>query len=330
VLKVAGTLGASLVGTAATAGSVSADITRTEGDGYERWSVSGGTVYDLSDGETLENVVIDQTADGASLCLRSRNKTEWTVRNVGFVGSGEAGDGSNRFQFQVSTSDGGTGVIENVWASGKKRGDQPASKLGGIYVRSSHAGHIDVRHTYIEGFGNNAVYGSAVGKDGGKEGSVGLENCYHRDNTVSQYRIGSPDSFVRNCVGVVDDPDGDRGAYPSGGSRNARGIWAKHFPDQLVENCAFYVSAEDIQPDSAFETRYIGNRSRGETAVLTVRDCTVNVDVPSVRSSTANASVAISSLSADPTVDVIGNGGVPTSPEMAAAGKREMPPELPD
>jgi len=328
-LKLSGGALAAGAASVGTVGSASAfDV--SSGDGYDVWTVSGKEVYDLSDGEDLSNVLVDQTADGACLTIRSRNKTDWTVRNVGFVGVGQAGDGGNRFQFQVSTPSGGHGLIENVWANGKARNGQPATELGGIYVRSSHAGHLDIRHTYIEGFGNNAVYGSAVGKDGGNDGSVAMENCYHRDNTVSQFRIGSPDSTVRNCVGVVNDPDGDRGWYPgTDGNRNARGIWGKHYPDQRIENTSFYISPDDDQPDGVFEARYISDRSHGSEAVVESVGCQLNADAPTLSGSTSNARVNFTDLGESPTVGVIQDGGVPLTPEMAASGDRSMPPTLP-
>src|SRR6056297_2204008 len=146
------------VGAVSSAGIASGEVEVTQENDYEVWTVTGKEVYDLSDGEQLTNVLVDQTADGACLTIRSRNNTGWEVRNVGFVGVGQVGDGGNRFQFQVSTPSGGHGLIENVWANGKERDGQPSTELGGVYVRSSHAGHIDIRHTYVEGFGNNAVY----------------------------------------------------------------------------------------------------------------------------------------------------------------------------
>jgi len=326
-LKTGATAAAGMAGAVNAVGLTTAEREVSSGGEYETWTISGEEVYDLSDGEALENVLIDQTADGANLTIRSQNKSGWEVRNVGFMGSGK--DGDHNFQFQVSAPSGGTGLIENVWANGKERGDQESTELGGIYIRSSHAGHIDIRHTYIEGFGGNGVYASAVGKDGGEDGSVVLENCYHRDNTSSQFRIGSPDSAVRNCVAVVNDPEGKRGSYQGTGNRNARGIWAKHFRDQQFEDCAVYVSPDDVNPGPAFNARYIGVRSHGEKAVAEVSDCDVNEDAPTLTGTTSNAEVNFTNLGESPTVDVIQDGGVPTSPEMAARGEREMPPSLP-
>jgi hypothetical protein len=301
----------------------------SSGKEYETWTITGEEVYDLSDGEVLENILVDQTADGAVLTIRSRNKSGWEVRDIGFMGVGQAGDGSNRFQFQVSTPSGSQGLIENVWANGKARDGQPASELGGIFLRASHAGHIDIRNTYIEGFGNNAAYASNPGKDHGQDGSVALENCYHRDNTVAQFRIGTPNSAVRNSVAVINDPDGKRGPYPGTSDRNARGLWGKHFRDQQCENCAFYVSPDDVNPDGAFEARYIDDRSHGEKAVVEAAECDVNEDAPILTGTTINAEINFTNLGESPTVDVIGDGGVPTSPKMGARGEREMPPSLP-
>ena len=299
-------------------------------DDFEVWEVSGAEVYDLADGEVLENVLIDQTASGAVMTIRASNTNDWVVRNVGFRGMGNRTGGTNAFQFQVSTGADGTGHIENIWMNGKNPDGGRGTELGGIYVRASHAGRIDVRNTYIEGFGNNAVYGSAVGKDAGNEGVVTMENCYHRDNTSTQFRIGSPGSYVRNSVGVVDDPNGDRGPYPgSGDNLNARGIWGKHFRNQRFENCSFYVDPDDYDTGGVFEARFISNRSHGKEAVAKVVDCHVNPGAPRLTGSTSNARIDLTNLGEQPTVSVIENGGVPLSPRMAARGAREMPPELP-
>ena len=327
MLRRFGALAVGGMGVAGLAGVASARIDRSSGPGYEVWTVTDQQTYDLSDGETLSNVLVDQSAPGARLTIRARNTSGWTVKNVGFVGVGQYGD--KEFQFQVSCPSGASGRIEDVWMNGKARGGQSATSLGGIYVRSSHAGHLDVRHTYIEGFGNNACYASAVGKDGGRNGTTTLENCYHRDNTVSQFRIGAPGDRVRNCVGVVDDPKGRRGTYPYFNDQNARGIWGKHFPNQNVENSSFYVSPNDVNPGGAFCARYISGRSHGSDADLDASNCRVNANAPTLTQTTSNAHVSFTNLGHDPTVNVIQGGGVPLSPKMAALGQRQMPPELP-
>lgn len=291
---------------------------------YETWTVTSSEVHELSDGEVVSNVLIDQTHPDGNLTFVARNSTDWEVRNVGFLGTGVKTDNGGSYHFQVSTPSGGNGLIENVWMSGKGENSK-GTRLGGIFLRRSHAGHVDVRHTYIEGFGNNAVYGSNPGQSGGGNGSVTVENAYHRDNTVAQFRIGTPGSVVRNSLAIVNDPEGLRGDYISGNDNfNARGIWARRPNEVDVENCSVYVSPEDIDPDGAFEA--------SNDAVLNVTDCDLNPDAPKVQETASGGEVRINGLGETPTADVIGGGGVPLSPEMAASGEREMPApsELPD
>lgn len=292
-------------------------------------------VYDVADGETFSNVIVDQRAEGACLTIRAADTAGWTIRNVGFLGVGERGGGTNAFQMQVSVPPGESGLIENCYLYGKADGEgAPAdgTQLGGIYARASHAGHIDVRHTYIEGFGNNAAYMSAPGKDNGRDGSTVFENCFHRDNTVSQYRIGTPGSEVRNCVGVVDDPEGLRGPYPGTQNRSARGVWGKHFDGPRVVDSAFVTMPDDVWPSFVFHARYINTeRSHGSAAVLYVDDCDVNPEADRVTGSTEGGTVVTTNIGQEPVVAVIQDGGVPTSPQMAADGLREYPagpPEL--
>jgi len=296
-------------------GRARAGIDRSETDGYDIWTVSGTEVYDLSDGEVLENVLVDQTADGASLTIRSQNKSGWEVRNVGFLGTGN----NNRYpyQFQVSTPSGDTGLIENVWLNGKDNSGGAGTKMGGVFIRGAHGGHIDIRHTYIEGFGNNAVYGSNCHTDnGGNGGTVTIENAFHRDNTISQFRLGTDGSVVRNSVGIVHDPDLDRGEY-FGGGYTARGMWGRWDGEVTIENCLMHIDPDDPNRSYAFET------SRGAT--LNVVDCDVNPDAPTVIGECDNCTVSIDTLGESPTVDVIQDGGVPLSAEMAARGRRDMP-----
>jgi len=113
----------SLAATAGIAGAVNAVGTATAerevslDKEYDTWTISGQKIYDLSDGEVLKNVLVDQTADGASLMIRAQNKSGWEIRNVGFMGSGVADDFA--FQLQVSVPEGGNGLIENAWETGR-------------------------------------------------------------------------------------------------------------------------------------------------------------------------------------------------------------------
>jgi hypothetical protein len=296
-------------------GQARADIESSESDGYDIWTVSGTEIYDLSDGEVLENILVDQTADGASLTIRSQNKSGWEVRNVGFLGTGT--NEQYPYQFQVSAPSGDTGLIENVWLNGKDDSGGAGTGMGGIFLRSAHGGHIDIRHTYIEGFGNNAVYGSNCHPDdGGNGGTVAIENAFHRDNTISQFRLGTDGSVVRNSVGIVNDPDLDRGEY-SDGSHKARGMWSRWDGEVTIENCSIHIDPDD--PD----TSYPFHLTQGAT--LNVVDCDVNPDAPKGIDECGSCTAVIDNFGENPSVDVIQNGGVPLSAEMAASGQRDMP-----
>lgn len=281
--------------------------------------------YDLEDGETFENVLIDQREPLSTYSIRARQKSGWTIRNVGWLGAGY--DGNDHFHTLLSCPSGGSGLVENIYIYGKD--DAPGSvpdgqdRMAGNYIRKPHAGDITFRRSYVEG-SIGGIYGSACGKDGGGNGRLVIENCFHRDNTSYQFRIGTPDSAVRNCVGVVDDPQGLRTPYPGSGSLNARGVWGKHFPDQRVENSSFVMTPRDVNTGGVFEARYITGRSDGRRAQLTANNCDVNADAPVLTGSTSNATVEVNNLGNNPSLAPLG-AGVPTSPEDAANGILSLP-----
>lgn len=288
---------------------------------YETITVAAGEAREhrVGSGETFENKLIDQTADGASFKIIA-NGDDWTIRNVGFKGIGD-----EDALFHISPS--GDGLIENVFMEGW------GTSLGGIFVRAKHSGQLDVRHTHIAGFGNNAVYASGVGKKGHDNGATTFENCYHRDNTVAQFRIGAPGSYIRNCVAIANDPDGRRGTYPGSDTRGSRGIWARHHPDQRVENTTVYVSPDDVSTPDGYVVGYDAAKSNGPHAELTIDNCDVNPDASEkIDARGENERVNVNGLTESPTVEVLQNGGVPLSAEMAARGDRQMPnpPALPD
>jgi len=228
--------GAATVGAVFGVGNASAadlsDVEITQADGYEIWTVPEGesVIVDINDGDTIENVLIDQTASGANLYLSAANNPSgWTIRNVGWLGVGYADNISGwggRFHMTLS----GDGLVENVFIDNRTGSDQTPTEIGGGFVPGHHSGTIEVRNTFIAGCGNNAFYASNSGKNNGGEGAVQFFNCYHRDNTVSQFRVGGPGSLIENCVGVVNDPDGTRGLYPNTSSRRARASGAETCP----------------------------------------------------------------------------------------------------
>lgn len=293
-------------------------------------------IYRLSDGESFENVLIDQTASGSMFALAvEEDANDWAIRNVGWKGVAPSG-GSREFTFLINVR--GDGEIENVFLDQRSRTGGMGSDVGGIWTYSeSHHGHIDCRHNYIAGCGNNASYPSSNGfANRDSTGTVSHFRSYHRDNTVSNFRPGIADSEILECVSVINDPDGTRGPYPASGSQLSRGIWAWHNPDITAENCAFWHDPGDVQPTSPFWATWRSGSpaSGGEHTKLTIRNCEINDSWEAagnalVKPSQPHSSerVVIENLGSEPTVEILGEG-VPTTAEMAAAGERELPPEV--
>jgi hypothetical protein len=326
-LKLAGVAAAGTV--LGAAGTASGEKNVIQKDGYEIWEISGTEVYQLSDGETFENVLIDQSEPGANFYLSAANNpTGWTIRNVGWKGLGTVEDVSGwggLFHMTVS----GDGLIENVFID--NRDADRDTEIGGALLPQHHAGTVTCRNTFIAGCGNNAFYGSNPAKSGGNEGTVEFYNCYHRDNTVSQFRIGAPGCLVQNCVGVVDDPEQTRGTYPNTDSRRARGVWTRNMPGNQVQNSVMHVSADDPDAWANYMVDCI-SKSNSTEAVKNLDSAKGNADAPLLTREVSNgytAKIVGDVQTSDLSVNVIGDGGVPMDPVMAAKGNRKMPPELP-
>ncbi len=285
-------------------------------------------VYELSDGEAFENVLIDQRAEGAMFVITTApGASNWTIRNVGWKGL--APTGSERIQtFLINVA--GDGVIENIFLDQRDHnGGGPGSDVGAIWTYSDrHHGHIECRHNFIAGVGNNGCYDAGDGwAHMESTGTVSHEYSYHRDNTPSNFRPGKTGSVVRNCVAVANDPDGLRGGYPATGSQLTRACWAWHNPDIRLENCAIWWDPADVAPSAPF---WATVRSRSESANCSLRviDCDINASWSEANSlSHGSGDVIFENLGNDPGVGVLGEG-VPLSPEMAARGERALPPEL--
>ncbi len=308
-----------------------------DGHEYQTVSLDPGQqlVYVIEDGERLGDVLVDQTASGAMLSLRvAEDANDWVIENVGWKGL--APSGSNRQEtFLINVR--GNGRIENVFIDQRDHAGRPGSDVGGIWTYSdSHHGHVRCRHNFIAGCGNNACYPSGDGwSQNPASGTVEHYRSYHRDNTVSNFRPGQEDCYVRECVSVVNDPDGTRGGYPSTGSQLSRAIWAWHHPNIYVENTQIWHDPDDVNPAEPFWAT-LRSRSAGNSCELQLVDCDINPSweeagrdlVPrNAGGGTNGRHVDFHGLGYDPDVSVLGEG-VPTTPEMAAAGERNLPPEL--
>ena len=287
--------------------------------------------YEISDGEHFENILIDQTAAGAMFTILVEDEAEdWAIRNVGWKGIAPVDSGDRDHAFLINVR--GTGVIENIFIDQRgHESDTAGSGVGAIWTYSeAHHGHIDCRHNFIAGCGNNACYDSGDGWEHYPgTGTVGHEYSYHRDNTPSNFRPGNPGSYVRHCVSIAHDPDGLRGGYPATGSQLTRACWAWHHEDITMEECAIWWDPDDVQPSSPFWATH-RSASGGDECRLSVIDCDINDSWEAHGNDLIaeyGGTVEIDGLGTDPRIDILGDG-VPVTPEMAARGERTLPPEL--
>jgi hypothetical protein len=215
-LRLTGAAVASAAGVAASGTAAAAN--------YRTVTVSAGETktIQVGSGETFENVLIDQSADGAQAKLVATG-SDWTIRNVGFRGKAVGfGDGSF-YQIMPSVDADSTGVIENVYlGDGCEKVDGETGYAGGIWVQDEHAGTLTVRNCNLQRFSNNGIYASGPGvpEHATGNGPVQVEGCYVADCDIANVRLGTSGSFMKNSVIEVtgEGPQNRNGP-------NRRGFW---------------------------------------------------------------------------------------------------------
>jgi len=186
--------------TAASAAALTSGVTAAED--FRTITVPAGETrsFSLGDGDTLENTLIDITADGAGYRITARGDG-WTIRNVGVRGYFDANVDDPIVAF---CPNGGTGTIENVYL-GDGGYDAPAGPTTGVFVHAYHTGHIDIDRVNAQGWAGNGVYASAPGNHDdhpspGGHGTIHITNSYAADNPTANFRLGTDGSYCENCV----------------------------------------------------------------------------------------------------------------------------------
>ena len=336
-VKLGMTTAAGMAAIGSTAGTAAAESTAeiSGGEAYDTIELSEGEqrVHDISDGETFENVLIDQTAPGSMFAIRvDQGANDWVIRNIGWKGLAPTGSHNRDYTFLIHAR--GDGVIENCFIDQRDHDGGEGSDVGGLWTYSgSHHGHIDCRHNFIAGCGNNASYSSGDGYEhNSATGTIRHYRSYHRDNSVSNFRPGIPGSLVEECVSVANDPAGARGPYPASGTKLCRAFWGWHHADLTMKNSAIWHDPDDVQAAAPFWATHRTN-SAGDYCEVNIIDCDINgswEDAGNVlvgHGGTSTRRVNIDGLGYNPDIAVLGDG-VPTTAEMAAAGLRNLPPEL--
>lgn len=287
-LGAAGAGVASALGVGALAGGASAAD-------YETVTVSSGETenFSLGSGDTLENVLIDVTADGAGVSIRASGDG-WTIRNVGVKGPNNSGP---KKLFVPSVSEGGSALVENFYiGDGTTLSD--GNRQGGVWVNanSPHEGELVFRNVHVADWADNGLYASGHALQvGSGAGSVKIESSYAANNNISNFRLGGEGSYVKNSTIVSDSR-----VSPVPNGRNSRGIWCKDYGNILIENCDISMTG----PDATYAV--LANNG----ASATVRNS--RIDGP------LSGDVTEESVSGDPSTKA--PDGVPMTAEEAASG----------
>lgn len=260
---------------------------------YETITVAAGErrTFEVGPGETLENLLVDISADGADVFF---DVVGGTLRDVGIRGEHPI-DGT--FAHVTAPDPDGEVLVENVYVGDGTDGDLGDATAFWVDAtdEDAHRGVATFRHVYTAEFPDNAIYGSGPGFQLGVDegGEVHIESCYSYNNNISNFRIGTNGSYVRDSVAVVPE-DTNSPRHPNG--RNARGVRAiEGATDMLVENSEIYAPDwEAVEVDGA----------------ATIRNSSL------VGAVTGNATTE----NVDENVDKTPPPRVPTSPEEAAQG----------
>jgi hypothetical protein len=280
--------GATLAGAAA----IGATGTAAAQENVHASDISG--TYEVSSGEEvrilvgqnqygdygdLENVLID--AAGADVQIKSFGD-DWAIRNVGIEGPTE---GTNPV-IDLKT-DGGSGVVENVYL-----GDGGSDGQPGIFVKKEHSGTVTIRDCYVGDFRDNGIYASTPGKGGG--GATRIENCYGENNGRAHFRIGGDGSYVKDSVAYTDED-----------TLTSRGVWARR-DDADVENTDIALTDSSSATSAIWATggASVDYRNSDYRTTYSYGDFEGNVDTSDVGS--------------DPSTSP--PSGVPTSAAEAAGG----------
>ena len=284
-----------------------------DGIGYRNWDVSNLAL--VGEGEArlrptqdsapvlfvlqgthirIENLIIDQTAADTSTGINVQADDGLVIRDVLFDGAGdgpggptdEYGDNGERhgpFNIVPGVTDpDGVGLIENVHMPD---GTVPYYRKGGVWVANEHAGHLQFERCSFEYFSDNALYASGAGVPGnGQNGSVGVENCFFRNNNTTAIRLGTPGSYARNCTVVIEE--GELPPVPWGAVTGRAG-WIWYGFD------GFYEDIDVVSDDPRGMGIFAHDSHSGS---LDVRNCRFEMN--------ANGTPALQTIDTDGTVTV--------------------------
>lgn len=167
-------------------------------------------VVDRCHGLLFENINVDVSATNAAPTLKFGVTSKLEIRDVEVFGRGMRNGSKVRGEsgnvpvgnalLPIVRSPDGWGVVENFAA--KQGGRIGTYNKGngrvGIYIGRSHQGTIRLLNCHLKEFPNNGIYASRT------HGVVQVEGGLFRNNDISQVRLGSNDSHLRNGTVEID------------------------------------------------------------------------------------------------------------------------------
>lgn len=201
-----------------------------ETEGANDPDIDSNNHYDINvgDGETLENVMIDNTAPDAMIRIFC-NGGGWTVRNIGFRGEMDYFTGTNSYGtisgrhplYVADVPAGEVGVFDQIYMGD---GCQSRGVAGAAFVNRNIQGTIYYRRMNVQEWIDNGLYCSAHGKEGG--GTIVVEDCYLANNTTDNCRLAAGDIF-RDSVSLSIKSGGEKGNGRGGWTDLNRGMWGR-------------------------------------------------------------------------------------------------------
>ncbi|UOO95000.1 hypothetical protein MUK72_13655 [Halococcus dombrowskii] len=278
------------------------------GEGDVRFTVPeryNEKMFVVEDGTGLlfENIDVDLRAAGATPGLHFGVDDDLEVHDVEYLGQGihpnsdprGGGNGNPAVTYAlypIIRSPDGTGTVSNVVA--KNDGLMGAYNHGngrvGVWIGISHKGTVTLKNCQFEGFPNNGLYCSRTG------GAVQVEGGVFRNNDITQVRLSSSDSYVKNAV-ITADFDNSNSPNP-GDTLNSRGVRFEAgkfgYRGASVENCDITIASTPHSSGGVV----VGS----DGADHAIRNTRIKVDVDSIRGVYAKAPVGF------------GNRGPPPKP----------------
>jgi hypothetical protein len=257
----------------------------------------------LRDGDVVENKLIDITAEGAAWDIDAWGDG-WELRNVGIKGKvdDEGGPGKG---FRPGCPEGGTGLVEHCYFSGRDYDMGWPYSFGNVWIRAKHAGHIEFVETTVVDAADNGIYGTGPVKDKSPQrgqGTARIERCHAENNGNGNFRLGGVDAAIVDSTVLIEKktPPTD---HPN--PHGARGIVAEGADPLTVSNC---------------DVSFRGTGGYGVAAVDSWTDTPIEVHGSRITGPIGSSVELIDSEHGPNAADPAPREGVPTSANQAAQG----------